>query len=163
MILALTRPALGDIVSLGRAVSRLYWLAAPKFDGYDTAYVTANIAPKEFAVFANLKYSCALVVLICIGNGLMTLSASAITVEVAKKCDELLAKAFPPRELGNPAAGSAKGSGLAAQDYFKKCLANDGNMDASPSPSGNAGQSGDKSPPPGNAGQGSDQTSPAAK
>jgi len=32
-------------------------------------------------------------------------------VEVAKKCDALTAKAFPPRAIGNPAAGSAKGTG----------------------------------------------------
>jgi hypothetical protein len=57
--------------------------------------------------------------------------ASAITVEVAKKCNGLLAKAFPPRVAGNPAAGSAKGSSQDERDYFKKCVANGGNMDGS--------------------------------
>jgi hypothetical protein len=55
--------------------------------------------------------------------------ASAITVDVAKKCNALLAKAFPPREAGNPAAGSAKGSGKQQRDYFSKCVAKGGNMD----------------------------------
>jgi hypothetical protein len=58
--------------------------------------------------------------------GPMTGSASAITVEVAKKCQALTAKAFPPRQVGNPAAGSAKGSAKAQQDYYKKCAANGG-------------------------------------
>jgi hypothetical protein len=35
-------------------------------------------------------------------------SAFAVSVEVAKKCEALTAKAYPPREIGNPAAGSAK-------------------------------------------------------
>jgi hypothetical protein len=42
---------------------------------------------------------------------LMTDSAGAVSVEVAKKCDALTAKAFPPRVIGNPAAGSTKGTG----------------------------------------------------
>jgi hypothetical protein len=59
--------------------------------------------------------------------------ASAVTVEIARKCGALTSKAFPPREVGNPAAGSAKGSGLDQQNYFKKCVANGGRVDdASP-------------------------------
>jgi hypothetical protein len=53
-------------------------------------------------------------------------AASAITAEVARKCDALVAKTFPSREPGNPAAGSAKGSGRDEQGYFKKCVANGG-------------------------------------
>ena len=56
-------------------------------------------------------------------------AARAITVEVAKKCDLLTAKAFPPREIGNPAAGSAKGTAQTQREYFNKCVANGGNMD----------------------------------
>jgi hypothetical protein len=52
--------------------------------------------------------------------------ALAITVEVAKKCESLMTRAFPPRVPGNPAAGSAKGSGHDAQLYFKKCVASGG-------------------------------------
>ena len=60
---------------------------------------------------ANLKFLTALAVLIWIGLGLMTIGASAETVEVARKCDALTAKAYPPRVIGNPAAGSAYGTG----------------------------------------------------
>ena len=55
--------------------------------------------------------------------------ASAITAEVAKKCNVLLSKEFPPREPGNPAAGSKKGTAQTQRDYFKKCVANGGNLD----------------------------------
>jgi hypothetical protein len=55
--------------------------------------------------------------------------AQAITVEVAKKCNVLLAKQFPPRQAGNPAAGSSKGSAKDQRDYFKKCVDNGGNVD----------------------------------
>ena len=62
-----------------------------------------------------------------------TNDASAVTVEVARKCQAFTSKAFPPREPGNPAAGSAKGSGLDQQSYFKRCVANGGRVDdASP-------------------------------
>ncbi len=67
--------------------------------------------------------------LLLVTAGLAPTGASAITVEVAKKCNGLLAKAFPPREAGNPAAGSTKGNGQQQRDYFKKCVAKDGNMD----------------------------------
>ena len=50
----------------------------------------------------------------------------ATTAEVAKKCQALTNVKFPPRVPGNPAAGSAKGSGLEQQDYFKACVANGG-------------------------------------
>ena len=61
--------------------------------------------------------------------GSMTSGASAITVELAKKCEALTAKAFPPRVIGNPAAGRAKGSGKDAQAYFNKCIKNAGKVD----------------------------------
>ena len=61
--------------------------------------------------------------------GSLTSGASAITVEVAKKCEALTAKAFPPRVIGNPAAGSEKGSGKDAQAYFNKCVKNGGKAD----------------------------------
>lgn len=60
---------------------------------------------------------------------LLPTGASAISVEVAKKCNLLVQKEFPPRQPGNPAAGSAKGSGKAQRDYFNKCVDNGGNMD----------------------------------
>jgi hypothetical protein len=55
-------------------------------------------------------------------------NASAVTAEVAKKCSALTAKAFPPRVIGNPAAGSAKGLPQEQQNYFKRCVANGGNV-----------------------------------
>ena len=54
--------------------------------------------------------------------------ASAVTVDVAKKCSALTAKVFPPRVIGNPGARSAKGGGLAEQAYFKRCLASGGKI-----------------------------------
>jgi hypothetical protein len=67
--------------------------------------------------------------LVCVAIGSMTNGASAISLDVAKKCHATTAKAFPPREVGNPAAGSAKGSGQVQQEYFRKCAANGGNGD----------------------------------
>jgi hypothetical protein len=48
------------------------------------------------------------------------------SAELAKKCSALTAKAFPPRQLGNPAAGSKKGDAQVQRDYFRKCIANQG-------------------------------------
>ena len=55
-------------------------------------------------------------------------NAGAVSVKVAKKCDALTAKAFPPRVIGNPAAGSAKGTGPEIRAYYNKCVANRGQM-----------------------------------
>lgn len=55
--------------------------------------------------------------------------SGAITAELARKCSALMAKEFPPRELGNPAAGSVRGSGAAQQTYFNRCVANNGKVD----------------------------------
>lgn len=67
--------------------------------------------------------------LLWIGVGVMMGSASAVSVDVAKKCEVLTFKAFPPREPGNPAAGSAKGTAAAVRRYFNECIANGGTMD----------------------------------
>lgn len=63
---------------------------------------------------------------------MMPTGAQAVTAELARKCSALMAKEFPPREPGNPAAGSAKGNGQAARDYYKKCIDNGGNMNSGP-------------------------------
>jgi hypothetical protein len=84
-------------------------------------------------VFANLKIWTAFVALVCIA---VAPNASAVTAEVAKKCNDLPAKAFPPRVVGNPAAGSAKGSAQDQRAYFNKCVANGGKMEE---PSKNTG------------------------
>ncbi|WP_375161722.1 hypothetical protein [Bradyrhizobium sp. RDT46] len=59
-------------------------------------------------------------------------TASAITAEVARACDAAVAKAFPPRQIGNPAAGSTKGTGKDQREYFQKCVANNGKVDDAP-------------------------------
>ena len=81
-------------------------------------------------MFANLKFKAVIIGLVLMGVAPMTDNASAISVEVAKKCNALTAKAFPPRVIGNPAAGSAKGTGRDQREYYKKCVANEGKMDA---------------------------------
>jgi hypothetical protein len=77
---------------------------------------------------ANLVGSIIAVVVLCVCNT----QAHAISVEVARACDALVAKTFPPRQIGNPAAGSAKGTGRDQRDFFNKCVANGGKMDAEP-------------------------------
>ena len=57
--------------------------------------------------------------------------AHAIDTQVARACDALVAKAFPPRQIGNPASG---GSAKDQRDYFNKCVANGGKMDDSAAP-----------------------------
>ena len=80
-------------------------------------------------MFINLKGGSALILLLCIALEPLRCDASTLTTEVAKKCSALTAKAYPPRQTGNPAAGIAKGSGQAAREYFRKCVANEGNTD----------------------------------
>ena len=79
-------------------------------------------------MFANRNPKIMLIGAIYIGFALTSDGASAISLEAAKKCNALTAKAFPPRVIGNPAAGSAKGSGRDERDFYKKCVANEGKM-----------------------------------
>lgn len=65
---------------------------------------------------------------VCVMFVLGTTNAHAVTVEVARKCNALLAKKFPPRVVGNPAAGSAQGNGAAQRDYYKQCVASGGKI-----------------------------------
>jgi hypothetical protein len=65
--------------------------------------------------------------LICLSCALPQRSALAITAEVAKKCSALTAKVYPPRVVGNPAAGLQNGSYQDFRNYFNKCVANGGN------------------------------------
>ena len=58
--------------------------------------------------------------------------AQPISAEVARKCKVLRAKQFPPRQIGNPAAGSAKGSGEDQREFFRRCVAKGGHMDSKP-------------------------------
>jgi hypothetical protein len=61
-------------------------------------------------------------------SGFVPTDALAISVEVAKKCDALVAKQFPPREPGNPAAGSTNGTPQSQRAFFSQCVANGGNV-----------------------------------
>lgn len=79
-------------------------------------------------MFANLKWIGIVAGLAFIAAAPMTNGAGAVSVEVARKCNALTAKAFPPRVIGNPAAGSAKGTGVDQRAYYKKCVENDGKM-----------------------------------
>jgi hypothetical protein len=85
-------------------------------------------------MFAKLKFAGAFASLIYIAVATTTNSASATTAEVARKCAALTAKAFPPRVIGNPAAGSTKGTGRTEQRYFKSCVANGGNAGGDDTP-----------------------------
>ena len=82
-------------------------------------------------MYADRKTTSGAAVLLLVATTLLSTDAEAISVDVAKKCNALLAKEFPPRAPGNPAAGSAKGNGQAGRDFFKKCVDNGGNMDGS--------------------------------
>ena len=93
-------------------------------------------------MFSSLKFGRAMLVLVGLALSLAPNVASAITAEVARKCHTLTAAQFPPRLSGNPAAGSAKGSGREQIDFYNKCVANGGNPDSSTAPS--------SSPPPAN-------------
>jgi len=79
-------------------------------------------------VLAKPRLAAAFAGLICIALASMTCGARAVTAETAKKCSALTAKAFPPRVIGNPAAGSARGNGVAEQAYFRRCLASGGKV-----------------------------------
>ena len=54
--------------------------------------------------------------------------AHAIDAQVARACDALVARAFPPRQPGNPASGSARGGAKDERDYFNTCVAIGGKM-----------------------------------
>ena len=76
---------------------------------------------------ANKKFVSAAVLFVAIGP--MATGATAITAELAKTCEILTAKAFPPRQAGNPASGSAKGTAQSQRAYYDKCIANGGKVD----------------------------------
>lgn len=82
-----------------------------------------------FTIFKGFVY--AFLALISVALGAAPNRAQAVSVEVARTCEALTAKAYPPRVVGNPAAGSAKGTGRIQQQYFNKCVANGGKMENS--------------------------------
>lgn len=80
-------------------------------------------------MMTGLRFGAAFLALTYIFVGSTPNPAIGVTAEVARKCKALTDTAFPPRQPGNPAAGSLKGSGRAAQDYFNKCVADGGKME----------------------------------
>jgi hypothetical protein len=78
-------------------------------------------------VLAKLKSGTAFVALVCLLQAVPPRTALAITAEVAKKCGALSEKAYPPRVVGNPAAGRQNGTFQDFRSYFNKCVANGGN------------------------------------
>jgi hypothetical protein len=80
------------------------------------------------SMIAKLRFASLFAALVCTAIASTANNASAVTAEVAKKCSALTAKGFPPRVIGNPAAGTAKGTPQEQQNYFKRCVANGGNV-----------------------------------
>ncbi len=70
-----------------------------------------------------------LTILMCAGLMAPIGHVSAITTDVARKCNAAVVQAFPPRTPGNPALGSAKGDPQAVRAFFNKCVANNGKVD----------------------------------
>lgn len=68
-------------------------------------------------------------VLVSLVPPIIAQNAFAVTAEVAKKCQTLQAKAFPLRVPGNPASGFKHGTAREASAYFRKCVANEGNVE----------------------------------
>ena len=91
-----------------------------------------SLAPllSHIGMSAELNIRAVFIALVCIGVAPVNDAAFAISVELARKCNALTAKAFPPRVVGNPAAGSAKGTGQDERAYYRKCVVNEGKMDA---------------------------------
>jgi hypothetical protein len=71
-------------------------------------------------------------IMIACGTLIGITPAAAIDTALAKQCNGMLAKAFPPAVPGNPAAGSKKGDATQQRAYFKKCVDNNGKMDDAP-------------------------------
>jgi hypothetical protein len=91
-------------------------------------------------VKSNVKSASALAVLICLAIGSSASGAAAATADIARKCEGLTAQAYPPVVPGNPAAGTATGTGPAARKYYSNCVAHGGNASAEPEPTtGDAG------------------------
>jgi hypothetical protein len=55
--------------------------------------------------------------------------ASALTADVAKKCREMMVKAFPPQ-----IAGSGTGRAREERSYFQACVARGGRIDDAATP-----------------------------
>jgi hypothetical protein len=73
-------------------------------------------------MLANIKFRCVILTSVFIIVQPMT-NAFAIPLKVARECNALTTKAYPPLVPGNPAAGRANGNGHAVRKYFNRCVA----------------------------------------
>jgi hypothetical protein len=73
--------------------------------------------PKSVGVFLVSAGFCSL-----LASVLMADAAGAYGLDLVKKCRALTEEAYPLRMLGNPAAGSDKGSGAEMRSYYKNCV-----------------------------------------
>jgi hypothetical protein len=73
-------------------------------------------------MFAKMKFWCVILASVCITVEPMP-NAFAIPLKVARECNALTTKAYPPLVPGNPAAGRANGNGHAVRKYFNRCVA----------------------------------------
>lgn len=71
------------------------------------------------------KQSVAIVALALCGLVSAQVPASALTAELAKKCRALAIKAHPP-----VVPGKRSGNEQAQRDYFRDCVAKEGNVDS---------------------------------
>lgn len=78
---------------------------------------------------AILRRSGALILIIACALPASMKPAPALTAELAKKCRGLALKAQPPRR-----AGTAKGAAQAQRDYYRECIAKEGNMEEADQP-----------------------------
>lgn len=63
------------------------------------------------------------------GLALTGATAAPVTAELAKTCNALVEKKYPPVQPGNPAAGLRNGSSADARAAFRKCVDNNGKVD----------------------------------
>jgi len=61
--------------------------------------------------------------------GTMPKGAVAISAELAKKCQAMMVKKYPPK-----LAGSYQGNSRVEREFFGSCVARNGNMDPQPQP-----------------------------
>jgi hypothetical protein len=72
-------------------------------------------------MLAKMKVSCVILASVFMIVDPMA-NALAIPLKVARKCNALTTKAYPPLVPGNPAAGRANGNGHAVRTYFNRCV-----------------------------------------
>ena len=80
-------------------------------------------------MLTQVKTLSALTIVAAIGLGWLSGSALAASADAAKKCAAEMVSAFPPREPGNPAAGSVNGTTAEQRSFYDKCIANAGNAE----------------------------------